>query len=501
MNAIILAAGFGSRLQPMTLNKPKPLLEVRGVSLLENMIGYLRRGGIEDIVVVTGYKSELFTPLASKLGFTQRIFKDYATCNSSQSLLFAKDKIQKGSIILNGDLYIQSDFCKLFKAGVSQFLAQKIPPNESAWGYITDCNFKILDIDLHATEGYADGIACFDNARDIEIFKEKLEQCAKDEYWEYAVLRSLESVNYYAFFNDDLYAEIDSFHDALKHNLLTPEEIAIQCSSNAKAKRLAGITNINYLIDFNNEQKVIRIPGLNTEKIIDRESEKAILDIIAPLDIAPQSEFYNSGIKMTTFLHDFCVLQENELDSKTLKLLASKLSTLHALKHKDYKSFQPIKIMKEIRKYENLAKIPLTMPREHKYLLDVARRLDSLESVLCHRDLQLPNILYNGRDIKLIDFEYAGFGCVEWELGNLSAELMLSRAQIEEFLGFYNELSTAHNGRSIGYRDVIDGAMCANYIWALWGFIYHRIDLARDYLTRFSENLRELNALGGFNAL
>lgn len=57
MKAIILAAGKGSRLLPMTLLKPKPLLKINGKTILENMIKRLKNAGVKDITVVTGYKN------------------------------------------------------------------------------------------------------------------------------------------------------------------------------------------------------------------------------------------------------------------------------------------------------------------------------------------------------------------------------------------------------------------------------------------------------------
>lgn len=491
MRAIILAAGFGTRLKPLTLTKPKPLLEIRGISLLENMITHLKHSGVEDIVLVSGYKHELFAPIVKAQGLTQLVFPDYGLCNSSQSLLFAKDYLCKGSIILNGDLYITQGFCHLFKKNASQFLAQKIPPNTSAWGYIVDANYKILDIDTNAQEGYGDGIAYFDNERDLGHFINALQQCHKDEYWEQAVLDTLQEINYYAFFHDNLYTEIDSFSDALYHALLTPEEIAQQCADDGKATRLAGITNTNYLIHFNNTPQVIRIPGLHTEQVIDRDKEAKILDIIAPLHIAPESRFYGSGIKMSDYLRDYKPLDFAQISDEILEQIASKLLALHSIKHTNYPHFEPILLCDEIAKYETLAQIKLATPQEHKRLTSIAKKLDKRELVLCHRDLQLPNILYNGKHIMLIDFEYAGFACIEWELGNLAAELELSQSQILALLRCYN----AHSQRVISYEDVLCGALLANYIWALWGWVYHRIDLGRMYLARFSHNLAELEEL------
>ena len=58
MNAIILAAGLGSRLHPHTVDKPKSMLEFGGQTLLGRLIKTFQDSGINDITVVTGYKSE-----------------------------------------------------------------------------------------------------------------------------------------------------------------------------------------------------------------------------------------------------------------------------------------------------------------------------------------------------------------------------------------------------------------------------------------------------------
>ncbi|MDE5602566.1 MAG: phosphotransferase [Helicobacter sp.] len=139
-------------------------------------------------------------------------------------------------------------------------------------------------------------------------------------------------------------------------------------------------------------------------------------------------------------------------------------------------------MVNEIYKYEKIANIKLTTPIEHKLLLEIAKYLDSQEFILCHRDLQLPNILYNGTDIKLIDFEYSGFSSILWELGNLSAELELSKEQIYKIASMYGNIS---------YEDILKGQLMANYIWSLWSWFYQKIDLGRNYLLRFHKNLQE----------
>lgn len=499
MKAIILCAGLGSRLAPLTLIKPKPLLEIRGKSILENTLEILRESHIKDIVVVSGYKAELFRPLIEKFSARQVIFEDFKKHNSSATLKFVIDEITQGSIILNGDLYITKPFVSLLKPGVSQILAQRITQGES-WGYLCDENCKLIDIDMHATSGYGDGIVFLDNSNDIEIIKDSLMQCSSDEYWESCIYNAMDKVNFYVFREEHFYIEIDCFYDALNSALLTPEEIAIQCADDGKIERLKGITNTNYKINFLNESCVIRIPGNHTNTLIDREREKEILGILHKCNITPKARFYNSDIKLSEFLSDYKMLEFDDLKAnkeKILGLIIAKMKQLHAIKHKDYPQYKPILLNQEIAKYEKLASINLLTKVEHKMLLQIARKLDKKEFVLCHRDLQLPNIMFNPLakpfgDIKFVDFEYAGFSTIAWELGNFCAELELDTESILYILKIYNG--------DISYEEIIEGEFVSNYIWALWGWIMDKIDLGRHYLVRMQCNLATLHKLYGLKS-
>ena len=70
----------------------------------------------------------------------------------------------------------------------------------------------------------------------------------------------------------------------------------------------------------------------------------------------------------------------------------------------------------------------------------------------------------------------------------MAAELELSTEQIEYLIGYYNQ----HSAKHISFQEVIEGSLMANYIWALWGWIYGRIDLGSEYLFRFQDNLLTL---------
>ncbi|GAG21869.1 unnamed protein product, partial [marine sediment metagenome] len=66
MKAIILAAGRGSRLKPLTDTIPKPLLEVNGKTILERAIDTLLEVGITDILVVVGHLAEKIKVVVDK---------------------------------------------------------------------------------------------------------------------------------------------------------------------------------------------------------------------------------------------------------------------------------------------------------------------------------------------------------------------------------------------------------------------------------------------------
>ena len=61
MNALILAAGDGTRLHPLTLDKPKVMINIWSVPILERLLFSLKEAGIKRAVIVVGYKSEIIT--------------------------------------------------------------------------------------------------------------------------------------------------------------------------------------------------------------------------------------------------------------------------------------------------------------------------------------------------------------------------------------------------------------------------------------------------------
>ena len=104
--AIIMAAGKGTRMNPVTLETPKPLVTVNGVRMIDTVIKALHDNGINEIYVVSGY-------LKDKMKVLEKDYKDltvienpyFDTCNNISSLYVAREHIED-AIILDGDQII-----------------------------------------------------------------------------------------------------------------------------------------------------------------------------------------------------------------------------------------------------------------------------------------------------------------------------------------------------------------------------------------------------------
>jgi HAD superfamily hydrolase (TIGR01450 family) len=120
MNAIVLSAGIGSRLKPLTDSKPKTMVEVNGTPMIGYIIRALARVGASQIVICTGYLSQVIREYCGKefpslaIRFVEN--EDYLTTNNMYSLYLAREFLDGDCLIMNGDLCFDADILELLIA-------------------------------------------------------------------------------------------------------------------------------------------------------------------------------------------------------------------------------------------------------------------------------------------------------------------------------------------------------------------------------------------------
>lgn len=141
--AIILAAGVGERLHPVTLDVPKPLVKVNGKRMIDTIISALHKVGIEEIYVVAGYMKEKFYELENEYKNLSIIENPYYdTCNNISSLYVARDFLCD-ALIMDGDqiIYNEKIFYPVFEK--SGYNAVKISGGTNEWLMQADENLRV----------------------------------------------------------------------------------------------------------------------------------------------------------------------------------------------------------------------------------------------------------------------------------------------------------------------------------------------------------------------
>ncbi len=104
--AVFIAAGFGSRLVPVTLNTPKPLVRVKGKRIIDSLIDAVLAAGIHEIYIVRGYLSEQFDQLLYKYPMIKFIENpSYNEANNISSAVYARHLLG-GAYVFEADLYL-----------------------------------------------------------------------------------------------------------------------------------------------------------------------------------------------------------------------------------------------------------------------------------------------------------------------------------------------------------------------------------------------------------
>lgn len=135
MQAVILAAGEGKRVRPLTRSRPKALIPVANRPIIEYVIDALLKNGIRDIIVVVGYRKEQVTRFLNQLDVPVEVVVQQKQLGTAHALLCAESKIKGDFLVLPGDNYIDPhSIAKI--AGISNAMLVREHPNPSNFGVV-----------------------------------------------------------------------------------------------------------------------------------------------------------------------------------------------------------------------------------------------------------------------------------------------------------------------------------------------------------------------------
>lgn len=489
MNAIIMAAGTSSRFAPLSYEKPKGLLNVKGEILIERQIRQLQEAGISDITVVVGYKAELFDYLAEKYHVCLVVNEEYNQYNNTSSIIRVIDKLENTYICSSDNYFPENVF--LEKSTESYYSALYAAGETNEYCMAVDDRDNIISVTVGGADSWYMVGHVFFNQEFSEKFREIMKEEYRNEetkkgYWEDVYLKHLYElpcmkIHRYAphdIEEFDSLEELRAFDDKYIHHtdckifqnictVLQCEEQDI-CEINVLKK---GMTNCSFSFTCKKDGKkyVYRHPGEGTEAFISRDSEYFSMQVAKQLQLDRTFVYMHptEGWKLSLFIEDARVLDYHRPEE--LKQAVQLLARLHEA---NIQSEYPYRLWDQANdfflKLQQLQKDDTpdfySLRDRIKSLYELANN-DGWPECLNHCDALAANFLIDAKgDMTLIDWEYSGQGDTAQDLGSFIAcsDMNYDEAlwAITDYLG--HPPTQEELGHFLAYTAI------ASYCWYLW---------------------------------
>lgn len=485
-NAVIMAAGFGSRFVPMTYETPKGLLEVFNEVLIERQIKQLHEVGIFDISIVVGYLKEKFEYLKDKYNVKLIVNPDYSIKNNISSIQYAKSEF-KNTYLLTSDIYMEENLYRTYEY-YSYYSAEYHTEKTDEWKVHINKANRILEIDPKG------GSDCWAINGPTFFRKELSEQIvngvdaiyneayASQYYWEDVLKEDLVTFEIYIRkFPLETIIEFESLEELRAFDKSYLEEahskildtitrvFKCQLSDIVNITTLkAGMTNESFLFEVNNEKYVFRSPGVGTDKLISRQEEANVYNLIKDLNISDELVYFDPivGYKITKFIDNPKTFDIN--NEKNVQAMIKLLKQLHTSNISSEHSFD---IEERINFYyslclENNAILFSDIEEVYANIKEIISYLKSLnrKKVLCHIDAVSSNFLFTENKTYLLDWEYAG-------MADPIIDIAMHVIYDNHDQDVANSLIKAYIGDSITKEELrvfYSYIALSGFLWALW---------------------------------
>ena len=437
-NAIIMAAGLSSRFAPISYERPKGVLRVRGEVLIERQIRQLQEAGISDITVVVGYKKEEFFYLEDKMGVRIVVNDEDASRNNNSTLRRVQDQLGNTYICSSDDYFTENPFEPYVYAGyyASEFVEGE---TEEYCMEVQGRDRRIVEVrrsgnrDAWIMLGHAYWDRTFSQAFATLLDRIYDEPETAPKLWEdiYAehlgelpplVLRPYDKGVIWEFDSlDELRVFDPAFIDNVDSSIMDNICDVLGCAKGAIrsiAPIKQGLTNLSFRFDVDGKTYVYRHPGAGTDEIINRESETFSQDVARRLGIDDTfiHEDAVEGWKISAFI-DGCEPFDYHNDDHLRRSMeiARRLHGCGEASPWDFDVYQKaveIVAMLKTRPFEDFDELAAMAAELYE---DVCA--DGVEPCLCHNDFYEPNFLVRGDEMHLIDWEYSAMSDYASDLG------------------------------------------------------------------------------------
>lgn len=483
-NAIIMAAGMSSRFAPLSYEKPKGLLKVKGEILIEREIEQLHEAGITDITVVVGYMKQKFFYLEEKYNVKIVVNEDYYRYNNTSTLIRVKEQLSNTYICSSDNYFVDNVFEKYVYQ--SYYAAVYADGDTEEYCMTTDANGRITNVTIGGKDAwYMLGHVYF-SKEFSDKFKAILENDydsmqTKEQLWERLYMRYIDELDLYIRkYDEDKVKEFDSldelrdFDERYVNNtdskIFTNINKVMNCTdkdiTDIKAIK-SGMTNTSFVFSLYGKKYVYRHPGVGTENYIDRRSEQISQQAAKKLEL-DQTFIYmdeKEGWKISHYIENARTLDYHNQDE--VKTALEMMRTLHDAKIKSDFSFDIwrktrdfIKKVDEHGAFDDFKQLDEKMHTLYQYTLD-----DKVEKCLCHCDCYDPNFLIDESDhMYLIDWEYSGNDDPANDLGTF---ICCSDYTDEEALDIIR-IYLQHEPTNEELRHYLAYVSIASFYWFAW---------------------------------
>ena len=489
MNAIIMAAGTSSRFAPLSYEKPKGLLKVKGEILIERQIRQLQEAGITDIIVVVGYMADLFEYLKDKFGVKLVYNEDYNRYNNTSSIIRVIDLLEDTFICSSDNYFPNNVFTE--KSKDSYYSALFAKGKTGDYCLTVDKSDSIIEVKVGGADAwYMVGHVFFNKE-----FSEKFREIMKKEYdrgetrlgyWEDVYLRyinELPSMKIHKYQPHDI-EEFDSLDElrafdeeyvnntgcVIFHNICD----VLKCKEGDICDIVVlkkGMTNASFAFTCKKDGRkyVYRHPGKGTEEFISRESEYFSMQVAKELKLDKTFIYMHptEGWKISYFVENARVLDyHNEQE------MMQAMQILSSLHQANIQSNYPYRLWDSATDFlHKIQDLNLDDTSDFYKLHDKIEVIykyaqkDGWTECLNHCDALAANFLIGeDGDMTLIDWEYSGQGDTAQDLGSFIA---CSDMSYEEALSAIN-MYLGHKATKEELRHYLAYTAIASYCWYLW---------------------------------